>query len=243
MKSFKRLVSFLLVFSMILSMFLTVSAAETERTGISIDRVTTNNKFGEAATYPEGYYVTDKRLDKAPVTFEFWAYVPSNVWSTASGVVLSTYAEIGASTNTNDWFTLSIEPEGRPKLSVGYSDGRYYEKLFGNWLGADMWTHVSIVLNDETNKVQLYVNGVYRGEADFGAGDSAPILNQNLDTLLYLLSDAHVANGKAMCDIKISDVAVYSDMRTAAEVSSNYTNGVNANDNDLMLYYQISSTD
>ena len=244
MKTFKKLISCLLVFSMIASMLLTVTAAtSTERTGISIDRVTTQNKLGENATYPEGYYVTDKRLDKAPVTFEFWAYVPESVWSTASGVVLSTYAEIGASTNTNDWFTLSIEPSGSPKLSIGYSDGRLYEKTFDNSIGKDTWTHVSIVLNDETNRVLLYINGVYTAEADFGAGDSAPILNQNLDTLLYLLSDAHVANGKAMCDIKISDVAVYSDMRTAAEVSSDYVNGVNANADNLMLYYQISEDD
>ena len=73
MKTLKRLVSCLLVFSMIASMFLTVTATTNstaeaaERTGITIDRVTSQNKFGESVTHAEGYYWTDKKLEEIPL--------------------------------------------------------------------------------------------------------------------------------------------------------------------------------
>ena len=243
MKKIKSLICALLLLSMIASMFLLVNAAESTRSGISIDRVTSKNKMGESVTYPEGYYATDKRFEEAPVTFEFWAYIPSNVWNSANGVVLSNYAEIGAPKNTNDWFTLSIEAKGSPKLSIGYSDGRINEKTFSSLIGKDSWTHIAMVLDQSARKIKIYVNGAPKGQLAFGENSKASILNENLDNMLYLISDAHPGNKKAMCDIKISDVAVYSDMRSAKEVSSDYTNGADVKDEALMLYYQISSAD
>ncbi len=240
MKKIKGLVCTLLLLSMMASMFLVVNAADGNRSGISIDRATSKNKMGEWVTYPEGYYATDKRFEEAPVTFEFWAYIPSNVWNSASGVVLSNYAEIGAPKNTNDWFTLTIEPKGCPKLAIGYSDGRINEKTFGSLIQKDSWTHIAMILDQSARKIKMYVNGAPKGQLGFGEGNKGSILNENLDNMLYLLSDARPGNKKAMCDIKISDVAVYSDMRSAAEVKSDYTSGADVKDKNLMLYYQIS---
>ena len=98
MKTLKKLVSSLLVFSMIISMFLAVTATTNstteaeERTGITIDRVTTQNTFGESVTHAEGYYWTDKRLEEIPVTYEAWVYMPSSVSYPKEGnVILSTF--------------------------------------------------------------------------------------------------------------------------------------------------------
>lgn len=243
MKNIKRLVCTLLLLSMIASMFLVVNAADSNRSGISIDRVTSKNKMGESVTYPEGYYTTDKRFEEAPVTFEFWAYIPSKFWSSASGVVLSNWAEIGAPKNTNDWFTLTIEPKGTPKLAIGYSDGRINEKQFEGLIKKDSWTHIAMVLDQNARKIKMYVNGAAKGQLGFGEGSKDSILNENLDNMIYLLSDARPGNKKAMCDIKLSDVAVYSDMRSASEVKSDYTSGADVKDKNLMLYYQISEED
>lgn len=244
MKKLKGLICCLLLLSMIASMFLVINADKgSSRSGISIDRVTTKNKVGESATYPEGYYVTDKRLDSAPVTFEFWAYIPASVWNTANGVVLSNWVEIGAPTNTNDWFTLSIEPKGCPRLAIGYSDGRCYDKTFGSLIQKDTWTHISMILDQKTRKLKVYVNGVAEGQLTFGEGSKASILNKNLDSMIYFLGDARRGNNRAMYDIKISDVAVYSDVRTSDEIKSDYSSGADVKDKDLILYYEISGED
>ena len=163
MKTFKRLVSFLLAFSMILSMFLTVSAAQdstraAERTGITIDRVTTQNKFGESVTHAEGYYWTDKKLEEIPVTYEAWVYMPSSVTYPKEGnVILSTLPQVYAA-GTANFFSFELKNGSEPKLMFGYNNKEVTEVVFWNEgrVPKDQWVHLALVHDTVNQTVSCY---------------------------------------------------------------------------------------
>ena len=244
MKTLKRLVSSFLAFSMIASMFLTVSAAtgstaETaERTGITIDRVTTKNKFGESITHSEGYYWTDKKLEEIPVTYEAWVYMPSSVSYPKEGnVILSTFPQSYAAGSDN-FFSFELKNGSEPKLMFGYNNEITREVVFWNEgrVPKDTWTHLVLVHDQAAKTVSCYLNGVLKETKEF---DFVPDAT-SIDNPVALAGDRATANARAFTGI-LGDVAVYSDVRGATEVRNDYNFGADVSDENLMLYYQISA--
>ena len=70
----KRIISTLLCLITVLSLLsLSVSSADA-KSGITFERTKTNG-----IDHPVGYYNTDKRFEKMPITFEAWVYVPKSI--------------------------------------------------------------------------------------------------------------------------------------------------------------------
>ena len=262
MKTLKRLVSCLLVFSMIASMFLAVTAAtetaeSSERTGITVERVQSADVFGEALTHTKGYYMTDKKLEALPVTYEAWVYIPSEVYDTASGVILGTQWDIWNDTwtggNSGDThFSFGIRAGGHPTLVYGKNGSKQVWEATGKGvIPADKWTHV--VMGHDTRAANRHVwcfidAGGEGGWSTFEkVGQGAGLLELDasaLDNPVYLAGDGIGGTSHALdSGIILGDVALYSDLRSASggEVKSDYTNGPDLTDPNLILYYQISS--
>ena len=103
---------------------------------------------------------------------------------------------------------------------------------------ANKWTHLAIVHDVENNSVRAYMNGQHTETKSFVAGFApSPKI---LENPLFLACDGF-SGGLRTFSGMIGDVAVYTDMRTAKEIKADYKNGPDLNDENLMLYYQLSA--
>ncbi|MBP3333679.1 MAG: hypothetical protein J6M35_06490, partial [Clostridia bacterium] len=238
MRLFKGLICCLLIFSMLSSVLLAVSAADIgtkagERTGIEVDRIVT-----DGVTHPEGYYRSDKKLEEIPVTYEAWVYMPSSVsYETNGNRILSNIPHIYA-VGTDNWFSFELKNGCEPKLMFGYNNKSVAEVVFweGGRVPKDKWTHLVLVHDQVNSKVSCYLNGELKETKNFTFVPD----ETTIDNHFFLAGDGYSANAKAFQG-KLGDVSVYSDVRNASEVKSDYQNGASVSDKALLLYYQISA--
>ena len=251
MKKIIKMVCALLLFSMLLPTFLTVSAAMEdtvgERSGIEMRRVKTGS-----TTHTEGYYTTDKKLNKVPVTYEAWVYIPSETYDSASGIILGTMYDLwDDSWEWNTWsndvhFSFGVKEGGHPCLVYGKLGQKQRIWEFADpkvIIPADKWTHVTICHDaSEGNKlVWCMIDGDPNKVQKSGTKDFVRLDNTIFDNHLCLGGDNFRGNSHAPKDMFFSDVALYTDIRTYEEVKNDYENGADVNDKNLILYYQISS--
>ncbi len=238
MKTVKRIVCALLLVSMLASMFFAVSAAESdsekeERTGITIERIKT-----KGVTHPEGYYLSDKKLEEIPVTYEAWVYMSSSkTYPQEGNVILGNIPHIYG-IGTDNWFSFELKNGCEPKLMFGYRNKEVTEVVF--WkegrVPKDKWTHLVLVHDQAAKTVSCYLDGELKETKSFNFKPD----KTTIDNLLFLAGDGYSANRRAFTGT-LGDVAVYSDVRSAAEVKSDYENGASIGDEDLLLYYQLSA--
>ena len=238
MKTVKRIICALLLVSMLASMFFAVSAAESdskkeERTGITIERIKT-----KGVTHAEGYYISDKKLEEIPVTYEAWVYMSSSqTYPQEGNVILANTPHIYAA-GTDNFFSFELKNGCEPKLMFGYNNKKVTEVVF--WekgrVPKDQWVHLVLVHDQARKTVSCYHNGEFKETKTF---DFKPD-KTTIDNLLFLAGDGYSANRRAFTGT-LGDVAVYSDVRSAAEVKSDYKDGANVKDDDLLLYYQLSA--
>ncbi len=239
MKMVKRIVCALLLVSMLTSIFFAVSAAESdskkeERTGITIDKVTTNG-----VTHPEGYYWSGKKPEALPITYEAWVYIPKSLYDEERNVILGNIPHSYA-VGTDYWFSFEIKWKGEPKLMFG--DGKRIVEVVlweSTRIPADQWTHIAIVHDVANNSVIAYMNGRYTQKKSFAVSDFKPS-QKILENPLFLGADGFSGALRTFDGI-LGDVAVYTDMRTVAEIKRDYAKGPDVNDKNLLLYYQLSA--
>ena len=230
----RRIFAAILLAAMMLSAFtLTVSAADA-RTGITFKYVKTNG-----VSHPEGYYFSEKRLERMPVTFEAWVYIPSSVHASRCGAILANYV----SYSKDDFVNFEIHSKGVPRLVISEPNGTFHDyKFTGATVPADKWTHVAIVYGTGTNNKQLYcyIDGVLKQKTSTAVWFTAN--PEVVDNPLSLGGDFRSLNQQAFRGT-LGDVAVYGDVRTPEEVLADSKGDPDLKDKDLMLFYDITSAD
>lgn len=231
----KRIVSLILSIIMIAStLALFTHAANTEHSGITLERTTTNGK-----SHPVGYYVTEKRYEKMPITFEAWVYIPKSVYSQRGGIIIGNYQSF----SKDDFINFEIHTNGVPRLLIDDPSGTMHDYKFSRApVPADKWTHVAIVYGTGTDGKQIYcyINGELKQSSSvsnwFEANPEA------LDNAICLAGDYRSLNEQGFRGT-LGDVAVYSDIRNDREILSDYKNGTDISDENLILYYNLSEAE
>ena len=72
----KKTITLILAILMLISPLTLFASAAEAHSGITFERMETNG-----IDHPIGYYTTEKRYEKMPVTFEAWVYVPKSIYS------------------------------------------------------------------------------------------------------------------------------------------------------------------
>jgi hypothetical protein len=218
--------------------------AEPERTGVEFDNVKTSG-----VSHPDGYYKSEDKLSALPVTYEAWVNVKDYEAFKIGGTVLSNRAK-----GKNSYFELELLPFGQ--ISLKYNN-EGTKKTYTFPVEADSsrsdvnpvriwndgWHHLALVHDTANNKIKCYIDGVFASE--MGAEGFAVPAAANMGKTLYLGvggEDGYTKFGAsgAFAGI-ISDAALYSDVRTDAEIKSDYENGANVADGALLVAYEISS--
>ena len=100
------------------------------------------------------------------------------------------------------------------------------------------WIHLTIAFDVENNQIYLYTNGVLNSTKDID-GDFSDYIKP---TTFHIGGDNLTLN-PAWFKGEYRELALYSDLRTVSEIMSDYQDGVNLNDENLMAQYNLSSYD
>ena len=230
----KRYIAFLLSAIMIASaLALTPAAAgNPKHAGIQLEYTTT-----AGASHPTGYYVTEKRYEKIPVTFEAWVYIPSQVYSKRGGIIIGNYQSF----SKDDFVNFEIHQNGVPRLLFCDPSGTMHDyKFTAAAVPANTWTHVSIVYGtgDRGKQIFCYINGEFKQSTKISEWYEAPI--EVLDNPICLAGDRRVLNEQGFRGT-LGDVAVYSDVRTPDEIKADYNGSPDTSDSELILWYDLSN--
>ena len=152
----KRTICFILSLVLLASTFQIVINAATKNSGITLERTKTNG-----IDHPVGYYTTEKRFEKMPITFEAWVYIPKSVYSQRGGVIIGNYQSF----SKDDFVNFEIHTGGVHRLLFCDPIGTMHDYKFSRApVPADKWTHVSIVYGTGTDGKQIscYINGTFK---------------------------------------------------------------------------------
>ena len=227
----KKALSFILSILMLTSSLSLLASAADKHSGITFERTETNG-----INHPVGYYNTEKRYEKMPITFEAWVYVPKNVYSSRCGAILGNYQSFTKDVYVN----FEIHSNGVPRLVFGDNAGNMYDYKFSRApVPADKWTHVAIVYGTGTDGKQIscYINGQFKQKTAVKEWYSVP--DEVRDNMICLAGDYRALNEQAFRGT-LGDVWVYSDIRSDAEILSDYQNGPDLADGELMMFYELS---
>ena len=205
--------------------------AQQERTGVTFTWMQTNE-----VDHPEGYYACEKRLEKMPVTFEAWVYLPQETYTEPAGVIWSNFW------NTSDHsIELEIDANGVPVLAFSHRKGEIYGRSFSFQDAAvlpEQWTHLTVVYGAGPNnkQAQCYINGELKQsfEDNYWYEPDPSVL----DNYLSLGGNFRTMNTKAFRG-SLGDLAVYSDARTPEEILGDMENKPDTGDAQLMFCYDL----
>ena len=224
--------SFLMAVLLCMAVLVPVLPAAAERSGLSFKVETTNG-----LEHPTGYYYSPKQLEQIPVTFEAWVYIPSERYS-GKNAVISNYLEIPG----DEFFDFCIYANGVPTLFVGRGLGKDYATFnFSDAkVPADTWTHVAVVYGTGTEGKQAfcYINGVLKHQS--AVEDYVPMTEGVFENTVCLGGDLRSFNQQWFKG-ELGEVRMYADVRSQAEIAADMTTAADRNDQDLIMYYELSA--
>jgi calcineurin-like phosphoesterase family protein len=227
----KKALSIIISLILICQCCLLFTSAKDAMSGITFERMKS-----AGIDHAVGYYETAKRPEKLPMTYEAWVYIPKSIHSSRVGAILGNYHSF----TKDQYVNFEIHQNGVPRLVFGDDAGNMYDYRFtGATVPADTWTHVAIVYGTGSQNHQLYcyINGVLKHKTHIREWHEITI--EAFDNTLCLAGDSRMLNEQTFRG-KLGDVAIFSNVRSAEEIESDYKNGINLSDSELMMFFELS---
>ena len=187
--------------------------------------------------YPAQTYVMAKKLEKLPLTVEAEILIPSSLGTKAAGPIMGNHW--GISNYGEAFINYEIHTNRNPRIWWGDEFGYgHYSIVFENTvIPADKWTHVAFTYDNDNGVASCYVNGELSETKYF-----YPSLDSGVtDFAMYIGADQQ-AIMRNFFKGSLKDVSVFSDVRTAAEIKTDYTS-VSVDADNILCYYDIDSSD
>ena len=187
--------------------------------------------------YPAENYKATKKLESVPHTVEAWVFYPSTLNGATAGPIIGNYA---SDTSYGCAFiNFEIYKNGAPRIWWGDEFGyNHYSIVFdGARVPTNSWTHVSFVYNDNSGIVSCYVNGILAEEKFY-----YPALDGGVVDYPFVLGGDQRSLNSGYFKGELKDVAIFSDVRTADEISKDYT-ALSYTEEGLLCYYDVDASD
>ena len=195
-----------------------------------------------------GRYDIEKKLQASPETVEAWVFLP-NYYTTRGGTF---FGNNGASSSTAD-IAFEIEYNGHPRFFYTTSSGTTAIHEFGQVdVRTGVWQHVAIVHDAAKGEARCYIDGAlaetlaytqeYEEENGGKQSPVAPYSSGICDETYVLGGDRQKGYNQYFKGF-IKEVRVYSDIRTAEEIASDYAGALDKTDSNLLACYQMSYED
>ena len=214
-----KIVSMILVLCTVLSLCTATVFAATPTDGLAFEP---QSEYGEV-------YKLSRGLAAMPVTFEATVYFPSS-YTDRGGVIVGNYKGSGV-----ECFNFEIYSGGQPRLYIIDGNNTLNITFDGVNVCKGSWVHVAITWSASTKTAICYVNG--EAKQTKTASVSVSVKN-NLNVVLGGDNrDGNAQNFKGL----LRDLSLYSDVRTAAEVKSDYQN-TTVDTSSLIGHWNMPST-
>lgn len=214
----KRIVCLLIAcLTVISSCFLTAAAADKKGITFAVDEL----------------YRTPSSLSAQPHTYEAWIKVEKDAPDSALGVIAGNYKN-----GTDHSYGFEVREKGNPFLWIGYGkDGTSQRLSFDKIdLRTGEWTHVVITHDEKT--AYCYING----ELKQTLSASMPAVDMSKTGSLCIGGDLRSGNSRWLKNSELASVAVFSDIRTEAEIKADMDK-VATDDANILAAYDFSAGD
>ncbi|NLK94138.1 MAG: hypothetical protein GX275_02940 [Clostridiales bacterium] len=207
----------------------------------SEERIYTNNGIDFSGR--DVFLTFDKKFEKTPNTFEAWVKIPSNIPdSTRVGVILGDYGNCSYGDQSS--INFEVYSNGNPRLYWKDKSGEKSYVFKHIDLRNDKWTHLALVRDTTTKKVNCYINGEFIETIDLG------VTNDIIPEAIHKIGSDFRYTSAPVFRGEIADVAVYSSSKTVEEIkndmveiknSENLLAGVTLDKDSANKYTDISS--
>ena len=162
-------------------------------------------------------YKTAKPLSELPLTYEATVKLPAG-YTERAGIIAGNYKDVGTTS-----ISFEVQTYGNPKIYVQNNSSVLCNILFNNVnICTGDWVHVAIVIDN--GYAICYVNGQEKQRAAINYPGTMTLPNP-----LCLGADLRSDNAQYFKG-NIKNVALYRDVRTAAEIASDWTASTIAQD-------------
>ena len=187
------------------------------------------DKKGRAFAVDE-IYRTAERLEKQPHTYEAWIKVEKGAPATALGVIAGNYKN-----DSTQSYGFEVREKGNPFLWVSSNPGGVSKRVSFDQidLRTSEWTHVAIT--HDTTKAYCYINGELKQTITV----DLPVVDMTKTSQLGIGGDLRSGNSRWLKNTELSFVALYSDMRTEAEIKEDMKNTA-PSDSELLVSFDLS---
>ena len=231
----KKFISLLLIFCVIIPMFsgFTISAVNETMDGFIFDG--------------DEWYYADGTLSEPPRTIEAWIYVDPD-YATKTKTIISNYNGYSGFA----YWHLAVKYESSYGLFPYLEWNELYDtktssrqfNFRNTTIVPGEWTHIAICIDAENNYVSCYKNGkhIQDNGGYIELCDIAPNVTE-----LPLCIGADCRPGATGTDAfrsfhgKIASVSLFDDVRTATEISSDFSNGADILDENALAHWDFSS--
>jgi hypothetical protein len=128
--------------------------------------------------------------------------------------------------------SFELQAGGKPRLYYTPASGTDVSYIFNADVRTGDWAHLTITNNQQTGELICYIDGVavatMTGAATYG----------NINPSFLLGGDFRGGNAQFFKGL-IRSISLYSDVRTAAEVQSDYKNGTSTTADNLLAHYNM----
>lgn len=194
-----------------------------------------------------GKYEIDQKINDGIETFETWIYLPKYYTNSIGGTIFGNFrSQNGAK------IVFEIYKDGNPRLYYTNAEGATsYHRFTDVNLKSGTWQHLTVVHDVASGEARCYVNGELRqtvteNVAAYGANalDNKFLIGRDT-ALRYAEGDGEYWENRADQYFKgyIKELRIYSDVRTDAEIASDYAGNLNIADEGLIACYQMSPVD
>ena len=196
-----------------------------------------------------GSYKIEQPLTGLPETVEAWIYLPA-CYNTRGGTLIGNYGS-----GDNSYYAFEIQNNGHPRLFYTGQNGEGGKHIFDQVdVRTGDWVHVAFVHSSATNEMLCYINGAlaqtvsqteitYESNGTTTYNTPTYAYNPNLNTQYSMFGGDRQGNGQTQrFNGYIKEMRVYSDVRTAAEIASDYAGTIDYTDDNIVLHYDLRNT-
>ena len=190
-----------------------------------------------------GKYEVQQTIDSGIETFETWIYMPKYYPSSIGGTIFGNFRSANGAK-----VVFEIYKDGNPRMFYTNAEGKTsYHRFTGVNLKSGAWTHLTIVHDVASGEARCYVNGELKqtlteNVSAYGANafDNKFLIGRDT-SLRYAEGDGEYWENRADQYFKgfIKEIRAYSDVRTDAEIASDYAGMLNISDKNLLACYMI----
>ena len=178
-----------------------------------------------------GQYVLSKKHSSMPLTFEASFYVEKKD-------LTGTTTILGSDGRYDPALVFSLNASGQPRVAIRDIADASIQSVytFGN---VDVATgekvHLAITIDNEKHEMYCYVNGELKQTKK-----NIAVINEFTEKHNPVIGGDHRNGNVTHFTGTIESVAVWSDIRTAKEIASDYKNGIKTNDDKLLCAYDFT---